>query len=145
MFVSGDTAIGLPGTKDRIQKQWILLKEIFTLNANILVVWPNVKEEKKFWEVYMNKKINIWGRSFDLPVDFDTYKDETATKEQEERLDTFCKESDDLLSDPEPMYKYCLENNKDDIGSKITNIFAYVIPKSIFVPTGKIKSIVVRL
>ena len=91
----------------------------------------------------MNKKINIWGRSIDLPVDFDTYKDEKATEEQEERLDAFCKESDNLLKKPEPVCEYCLEKNKEDIGSKITNIFAYVIPRSIFVPMGKRKSVVI--
>lgn len=80
----------------------------------------------------MIKRMKIWGRDFDINVDFDNYGNEEASDEQVTRFNSFAEKSE-LLSDAGKISEYCLKNNKNEIGSSIDNIFKYIIPTAIFV------------
>lgn len=79
--------------------------------------------------------VDIWGRSLELEIVYDVYPGEAILKEQEKAFTNFMKASPALLELAETeVKKYCLANNKEDIGtSEITNIFKYVKPKAIYI------------
>ncbi len=81
----------------------------------------------------MTENIVIWGREFDIIIDFDLYPNETVSDEQTARLKSFISNKE-LLSDNKNISEYCLKNNRNEIGSSIDNIFKYVIPTAILIP-----------
>ena len=93
----------------------------------------------------MTENIVIWGREFDIIIDFDLYPNEIVSDEQRERLSRF-KSDAALLSDLTHISEYCLKNNRNEIGSGIDNIFKYVIPTTILIPKdNNIKQIILLL
>lgn len=93
----------------------------------------------------MNKKINVWGRNFDLKVIFDVYEREGILDNQKASLDEFVKKSGDILSSFYEIERYCIEKDGSLIGDSIRNIFKYVMPESLFVKRDEKKRIVVLL
>lgn len=93
----------------------------------------------------MNKKINVWGRNFDLKVIFDVYEGEGILDNQKASLDEFVKKSGDILSSFYEIERYCIEKDGSLIGDSIRNIFKYVMPESLFVKRDEKKRIVVLL
>lgn len=93
----------------------------------------------------MNKKMTIWGRDFDIKVIFDVYSGEEVLNEQKEALDTFCSKADAIFSDATDIEKYCIKNNRKEVGDSITNIFKYVIPRSLFIKRDTKKHSVVLM
>lgn len=81
----------------------------------------------------MIEKIEIWGRTFELNIDFDLYPGDVISEEQKERLIDFRSDAK-LLSDKSFVEDYCINDNRNEINKGIDNIFKYVIPKTIFVP-----------
>ncbi len=81
----------------------------------------------------MNKKMTIWGREFDIKVIFDVFTGEEVLAEQNEALEAFCEVADTLMTDSTDIEKYCLNNNRNEIGDSVDNIFKYVIPTSLLV------------
>ena len=92
----------------------------------------------------MTEKIEIWGRKFNILVDYNLYPDEVASDEQKARLASFTSKPQ-LLNDITVISEYCLKNNGKEIGTNIDNIFKYVIPTSIFIPKCNNKNRVVLL
>ena len=86
----------------------------------------------------MNKEIFIWNRKIKVRIDYDLYDNDTATDEQEKRLEEFIN-STNLLSDVTAISDYCLQHNRKEIGNSIDNIFKYVSPTSILVPQSEEK------
>jgi hypothetical protein len=85
-------------------------------------------------EVALMFKTRIWGRDFNLKVVYDCYIGEEIIEEQKEALKEFVANRNLIESSKDTVEQYCLKKNKREIGSdKITNIFKYVIPESIFV------------
>ncbi len=90
-----------------------------------------------------NMKLNIWGREFDLPVEFDLYEGEVVSNVQKEALFGFeAKNIRDgkvvknslLEGSLDKLKAFCLDRNKEEIqGNSIDNIFKYVIPQNIYV------------
>ncbi len=79
-------------------------------------------------------KTRIWRRDFNLKVVYDCYIGEEIIEEQKEALKEFVANRNLIESSKDTVEQYCLKKNKREIGSdKITNIFKYVIPESIFV------------
>lgn len=92
----------------------------------------------------MNKiKLNIWGREFDLDIEYDCYSDEEILQIQKDAIRYFISEST-VISDAEcDVKKYCIMSNLKDIGlDYIDNIFKYVIPKYLYVKRDEDKRVV---
>ena len=84
----------------------------------------------------MIKKVdmNIWGRDFDLKVEFDCYRGEKVTKSQEEALKKFVKNVDIINKSRKILEKYCEKSvYADDENQKKDNIFSYIKPEYIYV------------
>ena len=78
--------------------------------------------------------IKIWNRDFDLKVLYDCYAGEEILDEQKDALKKFSSDKKAIESSKADVEKYCLDQNKDDIGDGgVDNIFKYVMPESIFV------------
>lgn len=79
--------------------------------------------------------MEIWGRSFEIPIIYDCYTGEEILNSQKEAYQMFMEKSGNLLEvAKEEIKKYCLKVNKDEIDDKtMPNIFRYVIPKSLFI------------
>lgn len=78
--------------------------------------------------------IKIWKRDFDLKVIYDCYTGETVLEEQKDALKKFTTDKRLIESSLSNVEKYCLNQNKEEIGSEaIDNVFKYVMPESIFV------------
>ena len=94
----------------------------------------------------MNKEaFVIWGRRFELSIQYDCYGDEDILPAQEEAYALFRSEADRILFSDHDIKRYCLEKNKEEIGKNIDNIFKYVMPVSIFVKREKEKHVVALL
>ncbi|MBR4344553.1 MAG: hypothetical protein IKP88_17940 [Lachnospiraceae bacterium] len=80
-------------------------------------------------------KLQIWKRDFELKVVYDCYSGEKASTTQKDSAKQFSSEANSAIDESlKEVEKYCLEMNKEDIGSsQIDNIFKYVMPESIFV------------
>ena len=78
--------------------------------------------------------IKIWNRNFDLKVVYDCYTGEEVLDEQKEAFKKFASEKKAIETSKRGVEKYCLSQNKDEIGADvIDNIFRFVMPESIFV------------
>ena len=90
----------------------------------------------------MLRKMNIWGRKFTIEVIYDAYEGEAILSSQIEALNRFVSVSNDLLSDPAQVIKYCLANNPKEITEPVDNIFKYVIPTSLYIKRSPENNIV---
>ena len=91
----------------------------------------------------MNNKVNltIWGREFELNIVFQNYPREEVTPNQEKVVLSL--ETLDFGLSLNPLEEYILKYNSEDIdASEITNIFKYVMPKSILIPRENEKRVV---
>lgn len=91
----------------------------------------------------MNNKVNltIWGREFELNIVFQNYPGEEVTPNQEKVVLSL--ETLDFGLSLNPLEEYILKYNSEDIdASEITNIFKYVMPKSILIPRENEKRVV---
>lgn len=80
----------------------------------------------------MNKEVLIWDRKINIRIDYDLYDNETATDEQEQRLEEFINNTQ-LLNDKTAISDYCLKNNGKEIGDNVDNLFKYVAPTAILI------------
>jgi len=88
-----------------------------------------------------NIKLEIWGRRFNLKVDFDCLDDEKILDNQNAALDNFMYA--DINASLDKVKTYCLKHNANDIGTDtIENIFKYVMPRSIYVPRDSKKRVI---
>lgn len=92
----------------------------------------------------MNKeKLLIWGRGFEIEIKYDCYSGEKVLKRQKDALKEFLKSEENIANSLEMVKKYCLAQNKDDVGeNEISNIFKYVVPKYLYVTRSIDKHIV---
>lgn len=81
----------------------------------------------------MSKIVNIWGRDFELEIRYEASEGEDVLPAQTEALNLFLNATDELLSDPDVVIKYCLSNNPNEITEPVDNIFKYVIPFAILI------------
>lgn len=83
----------------------------------------------------MNKKlkVNIWGREFDLDVIYQNYPGEEVIVNQDKTADAI--PDADFSSAQNAVEQYIMKYNSEELkGDMITNIFKYVIPKSLLIP-----------
>lgn len=78
--------------------------------------------------------ISIWGRDFELPVNYNCYEGETVTGEQIHLLNQFIKHSEWIKESKRTVENYCKQQVLDDEeNQKKDNIFSYIKPISVFV------------
>ena len=84
----------------------------------------------------MNKrKMNIWGREFELPVIYECYDGEEVLESQKEAEALLEENSKEVAGSLNQVKKYIQETEAAQLTEdKIDNIFRYVMPKSVFVP-----------
>lgn len=91
----------------------------------------------------MNNKVKlvIWGREFEINIVFQNFPGEEVTSNQEKVIGTLS--TFDFETTLRPLKEYIMKYNAEDVGcSEITNIFKYVIPKSVLIPREKEKRVV---
>jgi hypothetical protein len=84
----------------------------------------------------MNKQnLTIFGRELELDIVYDCYTGEEVLPKQREALEKFLPVAESLVNGAEEkLEEYCLDKNKDDIGStSIDNIFKFVMPQQIYI------------
>lgn len=80
----------------------------------------------------MNLNVTIWGRDFSLPVSYQNFPGEEVTSIQNETVANASRA--EFNSSLESVKQYIKKWNSMDLnGDEITNIFKYVMPKSILV------------
>lgn len=79
--------------------------------------------------------MNIWGRDFELPVIIKQFKGIDITDIQKQAVEKIDDCNIAINQSKDKVEKYILDNGLKDNGiTDVTNIFKYVIPKSIFIP-----------
>lgn len=87
--------------------------------------------------------IQIWGREFELGIEYDCYENETILDTQTDAVNAFVNAEKAIEYSLEEVKQYCLKINQEDIGSGvIENIFKYVAPKYLFIPREADKRVV---
>ena len=83
----------------------------------------------------MNKcKINIWGRDFELPVNYDCFPGEDVLDSQVNALSLLIESPTVIDESFNSVESYIFKNAPNEVVVSIDNIFKYVMPKSIFIP-----------
>lgn len=92
----------------------------------------------------MNKiNLNIWGRDFELGIEYDYYTGEEILPIQKEALKSFVSDRESISSAKCVVEKYCLSNNPEEYGTDhIDNIFKYIIPKYLYVKRNEKKRVI---
>lgn len=83
-------------------------------------------------------EVSIWGRSFELPVEYDCYEDEEVTKAQIQAIKHFKSHTEWIERSKSVVEDYCREQvMSDDENAKKDNIFSYLKPECLFVKRDK--------
>ncbi len=83
-------------------------------------------------------KLIIWGREFLLPVEYDCYRGERATKEQSVALRDFLSHQGWVDDSKKNVEKFCKTQVLEDDGNqKKDNIFSYIRPEYLFIKRDK--------
>ena len=81
-----------------------------------------------------NVKLCIWGRDFDLPVEYDCYKNETVLKEQTNALKSFIENKKLIEAAKKIVLDYCKEKvATDDRIIHKDNPFTFAVPHYLYV------------
>lgn len=80
----------------------------------------------------MNKvSLKVWGRKFSLPVIYDVFDGEEKTVQQEDSLNKIVGSGE--LRGEDDVIHYCEKMNPEEVGNTLSNVFEFVIPRSVFV------------
>lgn len=79
-------------------------------------------------------ELRIWGRDFNLPVEYDCYRGEEITEEQEKAIDGFKNRQVLIDKSQKKVEDYCRAKVlEDDENAKKDNIFSYIKPEYLFI------------
>ena len=79
-------------------------------------------------------EIIIWGRTFDVPIEYDCYRGEEVTPIQEKALKDFSTHLDWIQKSKKYVEEFCRESLiEDDENTEKDNIFSYIKPECIFI------------
>ncbi len=92
----------------------------------------------------MNKiNISIWGRDFELGLEYDCYSNEGILPTQEKAVEMIIANKKCIEDSLTAVKNYCMKNNNGELKEKvINNIFKYVIPKYLYVKRDDNKRVV---
>ena len=83
-------------------------------------------------------EVSIWGRSFNLPAEYDCYEGEEVTRAQIQALKHFRSHTEWIEKSRSIVEKYCREQvMSDGENTKKDNIFSYIKPECLFVKRDK--------
>lgn len=83
-------------------------------------------------------EVSIWGRSFNLPIEYDCYEGEEVTKAQIQAIKRFKSHTEWIQESKTIVEDYCREQVMcDDESAKKDNIFSYIKPECLFVKRDK--------
>ncbi len=78
--------------------------------------------------------VNIWGREFALPIEYDCYKGEVITKEQISAVENFISHNEYIEKAKINVELFCKEKvMADDENERKDNIFSYIMPDYLFI------------
>ena len=93
---------------------------------------------KERWTLTKPIVLEIWGREFSLPVDYDCYEGEEITEAQIQALKQFRTHTEWIEQSKSAVENYCKEQvMSDDENNKKDNIFSYIKPECLFVKRDK--------
>ncbi len=79
-------------------------------------------------------QLSIWGRSFNIPIEYDCYEGETVTPEQVDALSNFSSHKEWLDKAKSYVVSFCRNDVMEDKeNEKKDNIFSYIKPEYLFV------------
>ena len=88
-------------------------------------------------------KVTIWGRELELGITYDCYSGEEILEAQKDAVQAFVKATNNIDKALDSVKKYCLSENKEEIGSStIENIFKFVAPKYLYIVRDAKKHVV---
>jgi hypothetical protein len=79
------------------------------------------------------QKLVIWGREFELDIEFDCCEDEEILPVQKEALKAFLSCENLIDNSLEKVKEYCIDRDEEKFEGAIENIFKYVIPHAVYV------------
>ena len=84
------------------------------------------------------KRLNIWGRDFEIEILYEEYEDEGRTHAQDVALNSLLGNWSVVNSSLDAVKRFCAERYPNELeaisgGRTIDNIFRYVMPESLFV------------
>ena len=89
-----------------------------------------------------NVEMDIWGRTFDLEVEYDCNDNEKIPQNQIDAVEKILN-APAVMQAKEAVEKYCLMQNSEEIGAEhIDNIFKYVMPLYLFAVRSDEKRVV---
>ena len=89
-----------------------------------------------------NVEMNIWGRTFDLEVEYDCGDNEKVPQNQIDAVEKIL-DAPAVMQAKEAVEKYCLAQNPEEIKpDHIDNIFKYVMPLYLFAVRNNEKRVV---
>ena len=80
-----------------------------------------------------NVELTIWGRKFNLNVEYDCYEGEEITDVQNKALEKFVTCDTEIEKSLEHVKKYCKNNALGENVGDIDNIFKFVVPTDLYV------------
>lgn len=84
-------------------------------------------------------QLEIWGRNFTLPVEYDCYEGEEVTKEQLQAFCQFKSHTDRIEQSKTIVEEYCRNQVMgDEENTRKDNIFSYIKPECIFIKRDKV-------
>ena len=90
-----------------------------------------------------NTNIEIWGRKFNLKIEYDCCEGDDILPTQVTAIENLREAKSAIFDAKEKVEAYCLSKNHYEIGADhIENIFKYVMPKYLFVRRTEAKRIV---
>ena len=79
-------------------------------------------------------ELRIWGRDFNLPVEYDCYRGEEITEAQEKAIGGFKNKQELIDKTQKKVEEYCKAKVlEDDENEKKDNIFSYIKPEYLFI------------
>lgn len=91
-------------------------------------------------------KLNIWGKDFLLPVQYDCFADEEISAKQLSALSLFIGHPEWINNAKNKTEEYCVRHAQiDSCGAKQNNIFSYLKPEYIYVKRSKEDAVVALL
>ncbi len=86
-------------------------------------------------EEMSKKKVEVWGRTFEIDVIFRCYRGEVIDEIQIQAYKEFMEHWDEHMDEAYRAFeKYCAEEYSEEIGGdKFDNIFRFLIPRLIYV------------
>lgn len=90
-------------------------------------------------------KCTIWGRTFELPVDYDLFEGEKILEAQKDAVSYLVSAMPTSLTSTETIVNYCRKIDNELLPKAVENVFRYVMPTSFYVKRNAKKRVIALL